>query len=80
MLGFKGTFNIHPAPRGQAKTRLVIESKLLAQPKTGISFTVWMPDERASAAILTCKLEKPDGHVSQCLIKRCSQMYVFEPR
>jgi glycosyltransferase involved in cell wall biosynthesis len=60
-------FNVHPAPPHQPKTRLIIESKLLSQAKTGISFCARMPDKRASAAILTCKLERPDGHVSQRL-------------
>jgi glycosyltransferase involved in cell wall biosynthesis len=63
----KGVFNIHPAPRQHPKTRLVIESKLLSYPTTGISFSVWMPDKRASAAVLTCKLERPDGQLSQSL-------------
>lgn len=61
------TFNIHPAPKQQPKTRLVIDSKLLSQPKTRIGFCARMPDKRASGAILTCKLERPDGRVSQSL-------------
>ena len=60
-------FNVHPAPPHEPKTRLVIQTKLLSQAKTGISFCAWMPDKRASAAILTCKLENPYGHVSQSL-------------